>query len=292
MTENRWRMPGGERLTGATSRVHGAVSWAVEHTAAQVEDVGEAIGEAANVVTGLIAAKEGPEVPLHGAWSVGLGEIVSGHPGLPGNLRLVARTLNRFGYLQISPDGIDVDGEAVLWEKIDEITFAPAVEVLTAGAVQVEVERLTARLPPLPGRKWLVRQVVEVFLALCRAGHDAVKEGNATGADDTDIGIPVTIVHRGSLRRRKELPPGVFVALAAASIPNVSQAIIAVARERGVKVTVTPPSGVSRKAAVLRNIAASLSDRFGRSGEPQAVESGAETSSTATEPGEGEGSAV
>jgi hypothetical protein len=283
MGEKRWTERAAraqEATSDAAMRVRGFASRSATRAAARARGVGGAIGGVAATVPELIASIEGPEVPLREAWSVGLGQVLSGHPKLPDILHGVALNLDRLGHLQISPDAISFDGEAVPWEEINEIKFGPALDVVTSHALQNEVGRLTARLPQLPGRDWLVRQAIEVLVALCLAAAGAAHEEDPAGrsvdavGDGVPSGVPVMITYGGPVRH-KELTPGVFVALIAASIPSVSRAILSLAHARGIKVTVAPPSRSRKQAIVMRKIAGSLSGRLGRGGERRAIESGA-----------------
>jgi len=281
MGEKRWTGRAAraqEAASNATSRMRGAVSQGAARTAARARGVGGAIGGMAATVPQLIADIEGPTVPLQEAWSVGLGQILSTHPRLWDGLRSGAVSLDRLGYLEISPDAISFDHNAVAWDEITEIKFGPAVDVVTSHALHNEIGRLTARLPPMPGRDWLVRQAVEVLVALCLATVGTVPDEDAdttSGAvgDRTPMGVPVMITY-GSAVRPSKLVPGVFVALIAASIPSVSQAIAQIARERGIKVTFAPPSRSRQHAITMRKVAGSLSGRLRHGSEPQALEGG------------------
>src|SRR5205823_4719888 len=118
------------------------------------------------------------------------------------------------------------------WEKVDEIKFGPALDLITSHALHHEAERLTGLLPPVPGRRWVVRQALGVLVALCltAAGPGTDKDPEPVGETDNSAtrGIPMSIIYR-SFGRRKELSPGVFAALVAASTPSISAAIAAIA---------------------------------------------------------------
>ena len=267
MIEKRSARHSAKALT-ATSRMRDAVA----RSAGRAKLVGGAIGDTASAVPEMIAAIKGPELPLRETWSVGIGQVLSGHPQLPAKLRGLALSLDRLGHLQISPDAIGFDGEEVPWKKIKGITFGPAMDVVTSRSLQHEVGRLTRRLPPVPGRDWLVRRAVEFLVALCyaAAGKDDA-DANAPGADAA-IGVPMSITYGGALRSR-DLAPGVFAALVAASVPAVSEAIASTARERGITMTIAPQSRSREQAIAMRKLADSLADRLGR-GERGWIEDG------------------
>jgi len=283
---------GEKRWTGRAARVQAVASTAaagvrsaakrrIALTAAQVRSLGGIIGEMAATIPELIAGIEGPTIPLQEPWSIGLGQVLSRHPKLSGKLSGAVLNLDRLGHLQISPDAISFDGEAVPWDEITEIKFGPVVDLVTSYALQNEIGRLTARLPQLPGRDLLVRQAVDALVAVClaSAGATADQESAARQVDEAGgsvvTGVPVMVVYGGPARRRG-LTPGVFVAVIAASIPSVSQAIAQFARERGIKISVAPPSRSRRQAIVMRNVADSLSARLKRGREARAIESGSD----------------
>lgn len=144
--------------------------------------------------------------------------------------------LDRLGQVQISPEMISFDGEAVRWERVDEIAFGLVQDVVTSHALQHEARRLTTLLPPVPGRKWLVRQSLEILVGLCRAVADrGVDDSGSEGV--AAAGIPVTVAYRGSLGRRKELTPRIFAALVAASAPTFSNVLRTIAADHGIRIT-------------------------------------------------------
>jgi hypothetical protein len=245
----------------------------------KAKGMGGAVGDVASAVPGLMTSIVGPTVPLLEPWSIGLGQVISGHPKLSPKLRGITLGLDRLGHLEISPEAISFDGEGVPWDEIDEIKFGPAVDVITSHALQNEIGRLTARLPQMPGRDWLVRQAIEVLVALCLAAAGTAEAEHPDGHGDnptddhTPLGVPVAVMYGGPVRR-KALPPGVFVALIAASVPSVSEAIASLARERGIKVTAAPPSRSHKQAIVMRKLAGSLSSRISRQTDVPAIESG------------------
>jgi hypothetical protein len=67
---------------------------------------------------------------------------------------------------------------------------------------------------------------------------------------------------------------GSGTSLIAATTPSVSEAIAATARERGIKVTIAPPSRSHRQAIAMRRLVDSVSSRFGPGDELPAIEDG------------------
>jgi hypothetical protein len=271
MVDGRWTS-----IIAAASGARGHVRDTIGRVAEGARDVGDGAGNVATGLAELVARIEGPVLPLREIWSVGLGQLLADHPKLPDQLRGVVGHLDRLGQLQLSPTMISFDGHVAGWDKVEEITFGPPMDVITSHALQHEVGRLTALLPPVPGRAWLVRQAVGVLVALCLAVAERATTDESPDAGDGDRdtvpGIPVSVTY-GGLVRRKDLTPGVFAALVAASTPTFSEAITLMARDRGIRVTVAPPSRSRRQAIVLRQLADSMVGRFGRGDEPPAIES-------------------
>lgn len=270
----------------AASTARDRVLGTLNRGATLAKGVGGAVGETAAGLPELIKSIEGPRLPLLETWSIGLGQVLSGHPGLPKNLRGAVGHLDSLGRLEISPDSISFDGDEVRWEKVDEIRFGPVLEVVTSRALQHEAKRLTALFPPVPGRRWLVRQAIGALVALClaAAGPATDEDPERVGEPDESAaqGIPVSIAYRG-YARRKELSPGVFAALVAASTPSISAALAAIAQERGIKVTLAPVPRFRAQALALRRTAISLSSRIGHEDQPLALPAATTTGRTRTE---------
>lgn len=232
---------------------------------------GQTVKDAAATVAGLVGDIEGPSIPQQGPWSVGVGQILRRHPQLPPKLGGVVGGLDRLGFLAISAEAITFDRETVNWDSIEEIRFGLAADVLTSQALQTEVRRLTSLLPPVPGRAWLVRRIIELLGAFCLAAASRAGDDDEPDHQDT-LGVPVGIVYRRRLRRG-ELTPGVFVALAAASVPTIVPAITAMASEHGITVTMAPRSRSRRQAEAIRRVAGALAERLARSQDTPEIES-------------------
>jgi hypothetical protein len=265
MVDRNWT----KRVTqAATSTARDRILDAVNHGAALAGGIGSAVGDAAASASELITNIEGPLVPLRQPWGSGLGQILGTHPALPDNLRSTVNRLDRLGRIRMSPEMIGFDGEDVRWERVDEIAFGPVQDVITSHALQHEARRLTTLLPPVPGRKWLVRQALQILVGLCRAVADrSVDDSESEGAPS----IPVSVTYRGSLGRRKELTPGVFAALVAASAPTFSEAVMMIAAERGIRITVAPVPRSRAQATAIRKMANAMSRRLTRADESGAA---------------------
>lgn len=285
MSRRRWLHETGQAVSNAGGRVRGKLPSPPENFAAWIAGTSRAVREVAATVPRMFATVDGPTLPLQETWALGLGDLLRDHPKLPGMPGIAVGYLNRLGSLQISAGSISIDGDEVPWGKIEEIEFGSASEVLMSRALEHEIERLTARLPPVPGRAWLVRQAVEVLIALCSSA-DAAPDGSARSRSagvvgETSVGVPVKIAYRaGILGGSKKLTPGIFVTLVAALVPDTSQAISAIAHERGLKITASPPLRYREQAIAIRQIAGAVAERLRSGREPQLTEVG-----VASEPG-------
>jgi hypothetical protein len=263
MAENRWSKRIPQSAVSKVAQVRDAVGHGAEIAAQRAGAVSDSVRRAGATIPELVSEIEGPELPLHGEWSTGLGRILSQHPSMPGGLRGTVAHLDRLGQIRISPEAVGFDGEQVRWSDVSEIKFGPLVDVVTSQALDHEIRRITALLPPVPGRSWLVRQAADLLVALCLAAAGSYVEADPSDKDEDQPGIPVAITYRKRLRTR-DMTPGLFVALVAASAPTISQAITSIARERGVAISNTPPSRARRQALALREIAGRLSGLMSR----------------------------
>jgi hypothetical protein len=242
-------MPEKSWLGRAADKATAHVQSAVQHGVA-------AAGDAAASVTALVTQIEDPPTPLVEAWQVGIGELLADHPRLPGPLGSVVRSLDKLGQVLISPVALGFDCETVAWDKVVEIRFGPLIEVATSTALHHEVDRIARRLPPVPGQ-WLLRQAIDLLVAVVRAAAGAVPD-----EAQARIGIPVTIVHGGRFHRR-EMGVGVFGALILGAHPVASEAVAAIARERGITVTTAPWSRSGLRALAIRQLVGSMYERAG-----------------------------
>lgn len=193
-----------------------------------------------------------PAFPLDSPWGMGLGRLIGGMSGVPPQLQSMAGALDRFGSISISKEEIEFDGNRVAWRDVKAITFAPASEALLAIPADEVAQRLTAALPPIPGRAWLVRQSMDTLVAICLAVKDASMSGD-------DVQVPVS-VHYGRAKA-KLLRPGMFAILLATAKPEITSVMSQQAAEYGSKVTVNPPSRGATRAAALGNVVSQLRQR-------------------------------
>ena len=100
-------------------------------------------------------------------WGVGVGEFAANLPKMPGLLRGLARRLNQFGSVVISPVGIGFDGDEVDWSRVTGVfTMRIPAEVWSKGLV-----RNTQMSPGLPAALVLADPAVRDFVTATARAH-------------------------------------------------------------------------------------------------------------------------
>ena len=191
---------------------------------ASVADVVEEVGR----LRALIERTRPAPGPVTGRWSLGIGDLFAEHPKVPKRLRGLVRKLDRYGGLAITETTVEFDGDDVEWSAVTEIRTRNLVEYLLSDAVDQQLESVP--LPWFPGRKRVLDAVGKAVLTLLVAAAKQQLERR-----DVDIRIPAEVHYRGSLRRRRELAPGVLAALVLAD-PAVNQCLVATATAHGIEV--------------------------------------------------------
>jgi hypothetical protein len=142
-------------------------------------------------------------------------------------VRAIARTLNRFGSVVISPGGIEFDGDDVAWTEVTEIRVRRLVGYLLTDAVTTGVDRLPIWW--FPGRRLVLRTVTHTALTVVALAADLhLDRGVFT------LYIPADVRSRGLLRS-KQISPGLPAALVLAD-PAVRDCLEATAQAHGVPV--------------------------------------------------------
>lgn len=213
----------------------------------------------------LIDARRPPAGPITEPWAIGLGDLVGDIPGFPRRLDGLARRLDRFGGVAISPETIAFDGEDVEWAEVTEVRVRHVLDYLVDDAVEQQLERLP--LPPFPGRKRVLEALGKAVLtwSLVLAKEQLEKP-------QFDLRVPAEVDYRGRFRSTKTLSGGVVAAVMLAD-PSVSASVVATARARGIPVVQADnelEAAIDRSAelrAKIAKIQAELDrfgDRFGR----------------------------
>lgn len=213
----------------------------------------------------LIDARRPPAGPITQPWAIGLGDLVGDVPGFPRRLDGLARRLDRFGGVAISPETIAFDGEDVEWADVTEVRVRHVLDYLVDDAVEQQLERLP--LPPFPGRKRVLEALGKAVLtwSLVLAKEQLEKP-------QFDLRVPAEVDYRGRFRSTKTLSGGVVAAIMLAD-PSVSASVIATAQARGIPVVQADnelDAAIDRSVAIRAKIAKiqgqldGFGDRFGR----------------------------
>jgi hypothetical protein len=165
--------------------------------------------------------------PVTRRWGVGVGEFAARLPKMPGPLRPIARQLNQFGSVVVSPGGIEFDGDEVAWGKVTEIRTRRLVGYLLTDAITKQVDRLPVWW--FPGRGLVLTGVTHAALTAVAVVADLhLDRGIFT------LYIPAEVHYRG-LVRPKDIQPGVPAALVLAD-PSVRDCVEATAEAHGIPV--------------------------------------------------------
>lgn len=207
-----------------------------------------------------------PVLPLEQDWEISISALVSKAPKVPTVAVKLLRLLNRFGAVRLGAEHIGFDGEQIAWSRVTEVRTHRLSELLTDSLVESEIKRLAALLPPVPGRKWVVKRVGELVLALATLGSSlAGRSGEKDGTDD-DPRIAAEIVHRGRIRQGLQHQAGLTSALLLSVMPEANRAIVALAEERDIPVVPseakTALTTAKERAESMRNRVTSIRSRF------------------------------
>lgn len=207
--------------------------------------------------------------PVTQRWGVGVGEAAASLPKLPGLVRGIARQLNQFGSVVVSPGGIEFDGDEVAWSKVTEIRTRRLVGYLFTDAVTKQVDRLPVWW--FPGRALVLSGLTHTALtAVALAADLQLDRGIFT------VYIPAEVRSKGLLWSSRQICPGIPAALVLAD-PSVRDCVEATAQAHGVPVLPAEDDALeaaARRAAVIRGavsqvmaIAGALTGQAGPTGQ-------------------------
>lgn len=165
--------------------------------------------------------------PATERWGVGLGEAAAGLPWMPGQVRGLARQLNRLGSVVVSPGAIGYDGDSADWSTVTDIRSRRLIGYLLTDAVTTGLDRLP--MWRFPGRRIILNSLGQTALtALALAGNLQLDRGVST------VCVPSDVDYRGRLRP-KRMSAGLPAALVLAD-PAVRDLVESTARAHGVPV--------------------------------------------------------
>lgn len=202
--------------------------------------------------------------PATQRWGVGVGELAASLPKIPGPVRGLARQLNQFGSVVVSPAGIEFDGDEMDWSRVTEIRTRRLVGYLFTDAVTKQVDRLPVWW--FPGRELVLSGLTHAALTAVAVAADLkLDRGVFT------LYIPADVRSRG-LVGSKQMSPGIPGALVLAD-PAVRDCVEKTAAAHGVPVRPAENDALEaavERAATIRYLAgqalAGLSGFFGQAG--------------------------
>jgi len=182
---------------------------------------GATLGDvAAALAVGIGGAALGPvrpaPGPATGRWGVGVGEAVAKLPWVPGPVRGLARRLNRFGSVVVSPGGIEFDGDEADWSAVSEIRTRRLVGYLLTDAVAKQLDRLP--LWRFPGRGMIVDGLGRAALTAVALAADLRPDRGVS-----TVCVPCDVSYRGLLRDR-QMSAGLPAALVLADPAAIARA--------------------------------------------------------------------
>lgn len=193
--------------------------------------------------------------PATRRWGVGVGEIVASLPKVPGPLRRLARQLNQFGSVVVSPGGIEFDGDEVAWGKVTEIRSRRLIGYLLTDAVTKQVDRLPIWW--FPGRGLVLNGLTHTALTAVAVAADLhLDRGVFT------VCIPAEVISRGVIRSRR-MTPGVPAALVLAD-PAVNDYVTDTAAAHGIPIRHADDDALEAAAARAAAIRSAIRGLLGR----------------------------
>ncbi len=205
----------------------------------------------AALAVGIGGAVLGPVRPEPGPatrrWGVGIGEVAASVPKMPGLVREIARQLNQFGSVVVSPDGIEYDGDEVPWSKVTEIRARRLVGYLVTDGITKQVDRFP--LWRFPGRELVLNRLTHAALTAVAVAADLKLDSGVF-----TVYIPAEVHYRGMLRA-KDIQPGVPAALVLAD-PAVRDMVEATAKAHGIPVVLAEDDALevaAERAAAIRS---------------------------------------
>lgn len=205
---------------------------------------GDGVGGSGDWLHAALENLEPPPAPLTEPWGLSLATLMRGSRDLPWAADKALGHLDRFGSVRIGPDEVGFDDFDVAWDNVVEVQTSTVVDHLSSRAIEHEVERLRAFLPPFPYRARVVRAVTQGLMTLSLAVLDRTLEQGPAARP-----IVSGLVHSRRFGRKHEVAAGVSTSVIFAGLPAVNDLLAETARSHGVRL-VEPPQGTG--SAVVR----------------------------------------
>jgi hypothetical protein len=184
--------------------------------------------------------------PATERWGVGVGEVAASLPRLPGLIREIARQLNQFGSVVVSPGGIEYDGDEVAWSKVTEIRTRRLAGYLFTDAITKQIDRLPVWW--FPGRGLVLTGLTHAALTAVAVTTDLRLDSGAF-----TVYIPAEVKSMG-LFRTGQMSPGIPAALVLAD-PAVRDFVETTAQAHGIPILPADDDALeqaARRAAMIR----------------------------------------
>ncbi|MFD6093842.1 hypothetical protein ACFWGN_17135 [Oerskovia sp. NPDC060338] len=235
-----------------------------------------------------------PDLPLTTHWDASAAGLVRQVPYVPRFATKPLELLDRFGAVHVGPQEIGFDGDAVDWDRVIELRTHPAWSSLSADALEANFAQYLRVIPRLPGRGWVLGKVsellVSLYLAVVPLPDDVARllEVGGTAGDDAPDEGPEAVAERDLFTRRTvteivykrrfgegERQACTTSVLLQLAFPESTDAMLALAAERGVRVVHVPVDegemgATIKRAASWRSAALGLRERFARAEGPTA----------------------
>lgn len=243
-----------------------------------------------------------PGLPLTTHWDASAAGLVRQVPYVPRFATKPLELLDRFGAVHVGPQEIGFDGDAVDWDRVIELRTHPAWSSLSADALEANFAQYLRVIPRLPGRGWVLGKVSELLVSLYLAvvplpddvarllevggaSEDGTSEGDPSAGDASDDDTaegPEEVAERDLFTRRTvteivykrrfgegERQACTTSVLLQLAFPESTDAMLALAAERGVRVVHVPVDegemgATIKRAASWRSAALGLRERFAR----------------------------
>jgi hypothetical protein len=209
----------------------------------------------------MLAHVQRPPVVLTEPWHVSIATLVSAHPKVPSIAARPLRRFDKFGSVTIGPARVGFDGKTIRWNRIIEIrTYPNASYIPPSVVINRESDRVREMLPPIPGRRRIVRAVAGGAVTVLSAFTPQPRQ-----SPETAPLLPCEIVYRNVVGRRTSLSAGLFAATVLTQIPEASNSLLTMAAGHNVPVRAVPDGVSARRAARsdrVQGIAVKAATRF------------------------------
>jgi hypothetical protein len=192
----------------------------------------------------MFAAVPRPSERLTKPWKLSLATLVRSHPRVPSIAGRLLRRFDTFGSVMIGPRRVGFDEKTIPWNRVIEIRVHTTTTLVPPVVLAREADRVRALLPPIPGRRWMVRKIARALLTVVTAFAPSPRWTGRTA-----VMLPCEIVYRTVLGRRASLSAGLFAAIVLAAIPEASQSLLTMAQARLIPVRAVSDRIGDRRAA-------------------------------------------